>query len=164
MWNFSTTINGRGFRVLHVTPAKSTAFIHRLSECIDGTVNAIAFPLSGQVDGVEHNQTHDIHVMFRGNRTPSTLTADISLAAMTDDVDYYCISAKGGWQVTGDLYTYTDQEEGTIDTEYLLIADGDIEIDGTTHTGTKIVKLSETKTIKSIGESIIIPFDVIELG
>ena len=140
MWDFITTINGRGFRLLHVTPTKGTAFIHKLNDCIDGTVNAIAFPLSGQVDCIEHNQTHDVRVMIRGDRTPLTLTADISLAAMTVDIDYYCISAKGGWRVTGDLYTYTDQQEGTITTEYLLIGDGGIEIDGITHTGTKVVK------------------------
>ena len=163
MWNFNTIINARGFQVLHVIPTKGTAFIHKLTECINGTVNAIGFTKSGQVDCIEHNQTHDIHVMLRGDRTPSTITADLSLAAMTVDIDYYCMSAKSGWQMTGDVYTYTDQQEGVITTEYLMIGDGAIEIDGITHTGTKVVKLSEIKTITSIGESIIVPFDVTEL-
>ena len=163
MRNFNTAFNGYGFRLLISTCNKGDAMLYNMSETLDGIVPSIGYVIQGQVDEVSFGQGHNVISLFRGDRTSTVITDGVTLVSMVDDTEYHCLYNKKGWKLDTTITTLPDQNSMVVDTEYMLIADGDVEIDGTTHTGTKIVKLSETKTIKSIGESIIVPFDAIEL-
>ena len=89
---------------------------------------------------------------------------EATLLSLTESGIYICISAPAGDKISGTPEILNTEVTKLVQNKYLFIASGSVVIDDITYNSTKILELSEEKTVLSLeDDTLIVPFDVVEI-
>jgi len=109
----------------------------------------------------QHIMGDSLEIYSRGDANPEIgAPQNGTLKCISENGLYSCLTANIGKSVIGNVTVMAKDDGLGADSTYIAIADGSVEIDQKTFVGPRILKLSSSKYIKALEDSVIVRFEV----